>query len=1258
MGNEVLETYLKKVNEQYRTGIAKEHAYRGALGELVDALLPQLLATNEPVHVACGAPDFAVCDRKSRQTVFYIEAKDIGDGDLDGRNVHREQFDRYRQGLSLVIFTDYLDFHFYRGETLVEKVRIAEEAGGRIRPVAENFERLLALLADFAAATPEKIKSPSRLAALMAAKARMLALSAEKALKGTADVQLGYLPPIRSLYDQFRQVLIADTDEHEFADIFAQTVTYGLFAARLHDPTPEDFSREEAERLVPASNPFLKHLFHQIAENTQPEIEWNLADLVALFAATDITGVMCGYGKATATEDPMIHFYEDFLAKYDAGLRKNRGVWYTPQPVVGFMVRAVDWLLEHVFNLEGGLANDEKVEIEIENEQYDGHRTSAKVLKRQVHKVQVLDPATGTATFLAAVVRLIHAKMSANAGLWPGYVADSLLPRLHGFEILMASYAMAHLKLDFLLSETGYTPLPGRRLNVFLTNSLEKYSENSLGPLFSTVIGQEAAAADYIKRDCPVMVVIGNPPYSGVSYNTGAWIDGLLDVYKREPGGKEKLKERKTWLNDDYVKFIRFAEHHVEKNGEGIVAFINPRGYLDNATFRGMRWHLLKTFDNIYTIDLHGDSKKHETAPDGSKDENVFDIMQGVSINIFVKRRAIGGTGVSPVRADTPHLARVHHLGLYGLRQTKFNWLDSHDLANAGFTDVTPQAPYYFFKPTNDTGREEYEKGFKLDELMPFQTMGVVSANDNLNISFTDREQRLKIDDLISLGEGEWRTRTGRLKDSRDWTYATAREDALANRDSFTTIAYRPLDIRHTCYTGNSRGLYSSPQPNVMRQFIGHENVGLCALRLNSRGDDLPVLVTDKITDKTILSSKDNANVFPLWLYAKDELNGEVTRKANFDETIYAKICAAGTTAKTPSLRTPAEIRAFLEGEPVARLTGHEFEGVNGIKALKQAIYDSYESVQWRSCRSDIGTVQLSRSGINDSLCHGFGRMKVAAFAALPQLIARGMAVRRSENWKGRGYDSVVLVAPVEIGAVAHCAFIIVNSMKDGGYRFYLHEVGRLEDMKKAGGMRTGFADRSVLSRTPGSVRSLAFSLWAVNGDSTGTAVTAADAQERIPPEQVFDYIYAVLHDVGYREKYREFLKVDFPRIPYPTAPVSFERLATLGSELRELHLMKRHAPRFGALAAFPVAGTNAVEGAKLAEGRVWINGTQYFDGVDESVWEMKIGGYQPAQKWLKDRKGRTLANEEIGHYRDIVFVLGETRRIMGEIKEVCASYG
>ena len=1116
MENEVLTTYLKKVNEQYRTGIAKEHAYRGALGEFVNALLPQLLATNEPVHVACGAPDFAVCDRKSHQAVFYIEAKDVGDGDLDGCNVHREQFDRYRQGLSLVIFTDYLDFHFYRGETLVEKVRIAEEAGGRIRPVSENHDRFAALLADFAAATPEKIKSPSRLAALMAAKARMLALSAEKALKGAADVQLGYLPPIRSLYDQFRQVLIADTDEHEFADIFAQTVTYGLFAARLHDPTPEDFSREEAERLVPASNPFLKHLFHQIAENTQPEIEWNLADLVALFAATDISGVMCGYGKATATEDPMIHF---------------------------------------------------------------------------------------------------------------------------------------------LLSETGYTPLPGRRLNVFLTNSLEKYSENSLGPLFSTVIGQEAAAADYIKRDCPVMVVVGNPPYSGVSYNTGAWIDGLLDVYKREPGGKEKLKERKTWLNDDYVKFIRFAEHHIEKNGEGIVAFINPRGYLDNATFRGMRWHLLKTFDDIYTIDLHGDSKKHETAPDGSKDENVFDIMQGVSINIFVKRRATGGTGVSHVRADTPHLARVHHLDLYGIRQTKFDWLDTHDLANAGFTDVTPTAPYYFFKPTNDTGREEYEKGFKLDELMTFQTMGVVSANDNLNISFSDREQRLKIDDLISLGEGEWRTRTGRLKDSRDWTYVTAREDACANRDSFTTIAYRPLDIRHTCYTGNSRGLYSSPQPNVMRQFIGHENVGLCALRLNSRGDDLPVIVTDRITDKTILSSKDNANVFPLWLYAKDELSGEVTRKANFDETIYAKISAAVTAATTPSLRTPAEIQAFLDGEPVARLTGHEFESVKGIKALKQAVYDSYESVQWRVCRSDIGTVQLSRSGINDSLCHGFGRMKIAAFAALPQLIARGMAVRRSENWKGRGYDSVVLVAPVEIGSVAHCALIIVNSMKDGGYRFYLHEVGRLEDIKKAGGMRTGFADRSVLSRTPGSVKSLAFSLWAVNGDSKGEAVTTADSGNPTP-ERVFDYIYAVLHDVGYREKYREFLKVDFPRIPYPTDRTAFERLADLGAELRELHLMKRHAPRFGTLAAFPVAGTNAVGGAKWADGRVWINGTQCFDGVDESVWEMKIGGYQPAQKWLKDRKGRTLANGEIGHYRDIVFVLGETRRIMDEIKEVCVSYG
>jgi predicted helicase len=297
-------------------------------------------------------------------------------------------------------------------------------------------------------------------------------------------------------------------------------------------------------------------------------------------------------------------------------------------------VRAVDDILKTEFDLPQGLADTSKISV-------------GTGLDLSVHRVQILDPATGTGTFLAETIKHIYKKFEGQQGIWSNYVETHLIPRLNGFELLMASYAMAHLKLDLLLTETGYTPstlgragVGTQRLKVYLTNSLEEATNEKPNLFMSQWLTDEAIQANAIKRETPVMCVIGNPPYSGESANKGEWIMQLMEDYKKEPGGKEKLKERNPkWINDDYVKFIRFSSHLIEKNGEGILAFINPHGYLDNPTFRGMRWHLQQTFDKIYTIDLHGNSKKKETAPDGSVDQNVFDIMQGVSINIFIKKK-------------------------------------------------------------------------------------------------------------------------------------------------------------------------------------------------------------------------------------------------------------------------------------------------------------------------------------------------------------------------------------------------------------------------------------------------------------------------------------------------------------------------------------------------------------------------------------------------------------------------------------------
>ena len=627
--------YINIVNQKYRAGNATEHTYRGALEQLMQGLLPKLRIVNEPKREKCGAPDY-IASRKDGMPVFYIEAKNIGDNDLDGRNPHghKNQFTRYKQALDYIIFTDYLDFHLYEHGEFIDSVRIAEVKGDKIVAIPENEEKFLNLIEHVGNKAIQRITSASRLAKLMAGKARLLENIIVQAMNDDSDSYAN--KNLRGQYQAFKDVLIQELKPVDFADIYAQTIAYGMFAARLHDETPENFSREEAARLIPKTNPFLRQIFNNLAGNDLDErIAWVVDDLVTVFQATNLKKIMVSYSRDKLHNDPMIHFYEDFLSEYSPRLRKSKGVWYTPQPVVGFIVRAVDEILQKEFGLPEGLADYSMIEREVAVEQSRDKRTSdgMKHEKRKFHRVQILDPATGTGTFLAEVVNQIYDRYRDNQGIWQQYVEQHLLPRLNGFEILMASYAVAHIKLDMLLSETGYQHNTDKRLHVYLTNSLEE-SNNEPRTLFAQWLSREATEANVIKRDCPVMVMIGNPPYSVSSQNKGEWINHLLDDYKAD------LNERNIQpLSDDYIKFIRLGQHYIEKNGEGVMAFICNNSFLDGVIHRHMRKSLMQTFDKIYVLDLHGNSRKKETAPDGGKDENVFDIMQGVSINIFVKKR-------------------------------------------------------------------------------------------------------------------------------------------------------------------------------------------------------------------------------------------------------------------------------------------------------------------------------------------------------------------------------------------------------------------------------------------------------------------------------------------------------------------------------------------------------------------------------------------------------------------------------------------
>lgn len=600
--------YVSKIAQRVKAGHTSEHTFRKDLEDLINALVPAVNVTNEPSQVTdCGNPDFLIS--KKDIPIGFIEAKDVGK-DLSSK-LYKEQFDRYKAALDNLIITDYLRFEFYINGNRVHEVCVGELANGVVIAHEAEFSRLVLLLQDFCVYVGQTIKSAQRLAVLMAGKARLLENTLYQALMSDEDNDTN--TDLRDQFNTFKSVLIHDLTPSDFADIYAQTLAYGMFAARLHDDTLDTFSRQEAAELIPKTNPFLRKLFSHVAGvDIDERIKTTVDNLAEVFRATNVAAILQNFGKTTQTQDPIIHFYETFLAEYNPKLRKQRGVWYTPEPVVQFIVRAVDDILKSEFDLSDGIADTSKIEIEKQTQTPDSRtKTGYKMVKELVHKVQILDPATGTGTFLAAIIQhIFHSQFENMGGIWSSYVEQDLLPRLHGFELLMASYAMAHLKLDMLLTDTGYEPIKPKRMQVYLTNSLEEHNPDT-GTLFAGWLSAEANEANAVKRDAPVMVVLGNPPYSGISSNNNEWISNLIEDYKYVDG--EHINERKHWLNDDYVKFIRYGQHFIEKKGEGILAFINPHGFLDNPTFRGMRWNLLQTFDKIYTIDLHGNTKRSST---------------------------------------------------------------------------------------------------------------------------------------------------------------------------------------------------------------------------------------------------------------------------------------------------------------------------------------------------------------------------------------------------------------------------------------------------------------------------------------------------------------------------------------------------------------------------------------------------------------------------------------------------------------------
>lgn len=1010
--------YINEVNKRFKTGISREHSYRGDLQTLLETLVPDIIATNEPARIDCGAPDYVIT--KKDIPLGYIEAKDLDDN-LDDKS-HKEQFDRYRNSLNNLIITNYLEFRFYRDGEQVTIVRIGHIENGKVVANTENFQTFNDLIVNFCAYRGQTISSAAKLAKMMAGKARLLADVIKNALNSDDESYDN-----RTLQDQmtaFQKILISDISKKEFADVYAQTIAYGMFAGRLNDTSLENFSRQEACGCIPKSNPFLRNLFSYIAGPTLDDrIKWIVDDLADVFVAVDLHNILKDFGKATKTQDPIIHFYETFLSEYDPKLRKSRGVWYTPQPVVNFIVRAVDDILKQEFGLSEGLADTSKIKIKIKDTKYGNAKSGKKSaeIEKEVHRVQILDPATGTGTFLAEVIRQIHEKFIPMQGMWSSYVENHLLPRIYGFEILMASYAMAHLKLDLILKETGYKATKNDRLKVYLTNSLEEPHPDS-GTLFASWLSQEAEEANEVKRDVPVMVVLGNPPYSGESSNKGEWIQNLIEVYKQEPTGGKLQEKNPKWINDDYVKFIRYAEQFIEKNNTGVLAYINNHSFLDNPTFRGMRWHLLQTFDKIYIIDLHGNAKKKEICPDGSKDENVFDIQQGVSINLFIKNN----------QKKKGKLAEVYNYDLFGKRENKYEFLAEHSLNSIDFNKLEHQVPYYFFVKKDFGLSKKYDKGFAVTDLFNVNSVGIVTAKDSILIKDSIEE----------------------IKTSIEINYNIIPDDTKIQK-----VLYRPFDSKYVYYDTK---YVERPRETVMKHFINRDNLGIVAKRGFTQLEAMSCFISNSIIDFRSWSCagmQGGDYIFPLYLY-EDVDN---SRRPNFSNDIIQK-----------------------------------------------------------------------------------------------------------------------------------------------------------------------FADYLKLKFIP------------EKSDEEGTFASI----------DVLDYIYAVLHSPKYRETYKEFLKIDFPKVPYPTDNAKFWKLVELGSELRSIHLLESNKLNTLTI-GYPISGDNIVSKLKYENEKVHINDTQYFDKVPEAAWNFYIGGYQPAQKWLKDRKNKELTYDDIIHYQKIINALYLTDKLMSQIDEI-----
>ena len=871
------ERYLQNIHQTQNTAAATpELSLFPHLQTFLDEIAPDhssrdtITFTQEPRALdQIGRPDFIAMD--GLLPVGYIEAEAYG-RNLDALTGHaQEQNERFIQNLDNFVLTNFVEFRLYTDGQL--------RATANITDASENLETLLER---FLNAGNIQIASPEVLARYLARRTRELQTQIATTLTDENS-------EIHRMFSAFKETLISTLTPNDFADMYAQTLAYGLFAARCTLPTGTNFSRHTAAEALPRSNPFLVQLFYHVASPTlEKNVTYILDDIATLLRNVPTEMLRTAFAARNHLEDPVIHFYETFLAEYDPQRRVDRGVYYTPPQVIFYIVRSVDSLLKTELNRPDGLADENTL---------------------------ILDPATGTGGFLLTVLDHIRESVTETYGTgeWNQYVNAELVKRIFGFELLVAPYTIAHLKLSLFLQAQGWHA--DERLRIYLTNTLEQPAEMQPPLPFAEFISDEANAALSVKRDEPILVILGNPPYPQNSANPSregrrlTFIGELIEDYRRideQPLGDINSKV----LQSDYVKFIRWAQWRIDKNGEGVVGYIVNNSFLDGPTFRGMRQSLLAGFNTIHILNLHGSSRITEVVPEAVSDENVFDISQGVCILLCVKE------------SDNHAPVKTYYADLWGSREKKYNTLSETDVRSTEWYELQPISPYYLLVPQATELISEYELGWKTTDIFQTDSVGIVTGRDKFTLHWTAEKLRETVDDFVSLSEDDARNKYQLPKDSQDWKVHRAQADLRNHPDAdqhITSIHYRPFDTRWTYYTGQSSGFHGRPRPEIMRH-MRRENLALCV----HRGIKSPiwqhVLVTDQVSEKSYISNRGEptAHIFPLYLYpSPEELELSTERSLNFKPAFLTALSEALALPQVapfnlPEGVSPEEILAYI----------------------------------------------------------------------------------------------------------------------------------------------------------------------------------------------------------------------------------------------------------------------------------------------------------------------------------------------------------